>query len=84
MLIGRVECANCCHGIVEMTRTGFRNPCFFSYSLQRTSHDLENNRKMILTKESVTTQEMCNINCVLCYRNFRLQYLKIVFFVVFF
>ena len=28
-----------------MTRTGFRKLYFFSYSLQRTSHDFENNRK---------------------------------------
>ena len=29
-------------------RTGFRKLCFFSYSLQRTSHDFENNRKTML------------------------------------
>ena len=50
----RVECANCCHRIVEMMRTGFRKLCFFSYSQQRTSHDFENNRKTMLTE--VTTQ----------------------------
>ena len=31
-----------------MTRTGFRKLYFFSYSLQCTSHDLENSRKMML------------------------------------
>ena len=31
-----------------MTRTGFRKLYFFSYSLQRTSHDFENNRKTML------------------------------------
>ena len=45
---------NCCQGIAEMTRTrtGFRKLSFFSYSLQRTSHDFENNRKTMLTEEN--------------------------------
>ena len=46
----RAEYANCCHGIIEMMRTGFRKLYFFSYSLQRTSHDFENNRKTMLTE----------------------------------
>ena len=33
-----------------MTRTEFRKLYFFSYSLQRTSHDFENNRKTILVE----------------------------------
>ena len=33
-----------------MTRTEFRKLYFFSYSLQRTSHDFEKNRKMILVE----------------------------------
>ena len=41
------EHANCCHRIIEMMRTGFRKLYFFSYFLQRTSHDFENNRKML-------------------------------------
>ena len=49
MLIGQSGITNCCQGIIEMTRTGF---FFFPFSLQRTSHDLENNRKMILTKNN--------------------------------
>ena len=48
----RAEYPNCCHGINEMTRTGFRQLCFFSYSLQCTSHDFENNRKTMLTEKN--------------------------------
>ena len=33
-----------------MTKTEFRKLCLFSHSLQRTSHDFENNRKMMLTE----------------------------------
>ena len=39
-----------------MTRTGFRKLSFFSYSLQRTSYDFENNRKTMLTEKSVSIQ----------------------------
>ena len=45
------------HGIIEMIRTGFRELYFFSYFIQCTSHDFENNRKtMLIGKESATTQ----------------------------
>ena len=36
------------HGIIEMIRTGFRELYFFSYFIQCTSHDFENNRKTLL------------------------------------
>ena len=35
-----------------MTITGFRKLCFFSYSLQHTPHDFENNRKTMLTEKN--------------------------------
>ena len=35
-----------------MTRTGFRMLCFFSYSLQRTLHNFENNSKTMLTEKN--------------------------------
>ena len=36
-----------------MMRTGFiKLSCFFSYSLQHTSHDFENNRKTMLTEKN--------------------------------
>ena len=43
-----------------MMRTGFRKLSFFSYSLQHTSHDFENNRKMMLTEtnQSLLTWEV--------------------------
>ena len=35
-----------------MTRTGFRKVVFFLYSLLRTSHDFENNRKTMLKEKN--------------------------------
>ena len=35
-----------------MTGTGFRKLSFFSYSLQCTSHDFENNKKTMLTEKN--------------------------------
>ena len=35
-----------------MTITGYRTPSFSPYSLQRTSHDIENNRKMMLVEKN--------------------------------
>ena len=37
-----------------MTRTGFRKLSLFSYSLQRTSLDFENNRKTMLTEKRIS------------------------------
>ena len=46
----RAEYANCCHRIVETTRTWFRKLCFFSYSLQHN----------VLHKTSKTTERRCS------------------------
>ena len=44
-----------------MTRTEFRKLYFFSYSLRRTSHDFEKNKKTILVEmnQSIVSWEVC-------------------------
>ena len=46
----RVEYMNCCHVLSKWWELDLESFVFFSFSLQRNSHDFEDNRKTILTE----------------------------------